>query len=389
MTPLLPTARWIRCSVAAVATILLVAGCSSDGGGKVSTFSDDDAPDRAEVIGAVIDDVIVPAYEDVATTTEELADTTASLCATPGAETLDAARASWQQAMSAWQATEAFRFGPAKDLKSNSDIAYEVDLGKLEDDLNTPGELPESIDVTVVGDLGADVRGLAAIEQILFSADDSAATDPRRCAFAAAASQLVADGAVELRDAWTVGVDGDEPFAEQMRSPGGDSMYADETEVLADLVNGSIAALTTVADMYLGPASGADGAEPAPASVDPGAAHRAGTDVVEMLDSVRSIYGERPDEDSPTDTGLGALVAAQSLSTDARMSGDLADAAEALAAVTTPYADLVVGDEAQAAQFDALTEAYDNVVAARVTLRTEIASQLGVTVSFSDSDGDG
>ena len=49
------------------------------------------------------------------------------------------------------------------------------------------------------------------------------------------------------------------------------------------------------------------------------------------------------------------------------------------ASVSTPYAELVVGDEAQAAQFDALTEAYDNVVAARVTLRTEIASQLGLT----------
>ena len=71
------------------------------------------------------------------------------------------------------------------------------------------------------------------------------------------------------------------------------------------------------------------------------------------------------------------------------MAGDLTDAAEQLAIVTTPWADLVLGDEAQASQFEALSEAYDNVVAARVTMRTEIASQLGVTVSFSDSDGDG
>ena len=180
-------------------------------------------------------------------------------------------------------------------------------------------------------------------------------------------------------------------------------MYADQIEVLADLVNGSISALTSAADMYLGPASGADGAEPAPASVDVGAAHQAGDDVADMIASVRAVYTgdgstDGASDESTTDdsagneataAGLGALVAAQSPSTDLRMAGDLTDAAEQLAIVTTPWADLVLGDEAQASQFEALSEAYDNVVAARVTMRTEIASQLGVTVSFSDSDGDG
>ena len=398
-----------RIAVVGVAAVLIVAGCSNDGGGgggTVATFTSDDAPDRGEVIAGIVDDVIMPAYEELVVTTEALADETSKICGEYRVEQLYVAQDAWRDAQSAWASTEAFRFGPAKDLKSNSDIAYEVDLEKLETSLATPGELPEVIGLEVVADLGADVRGLAAVEHLVFG---DQIYDPRRCAYAAAATQLIADGAVELRDAWTVGVDGDEPFAEQMRSPGGDSMYADQIEVLADLVNGSISALTSAADMYLGPASGADGAEPAPASVDVGAAHQAGDDVADMIASVRAVYtgdgstdgataDDSPTDDSPTNdtagneataAGLGALVAAQSPSTDLRMAGDLTDAAEQLAIVTTPWADLVLGDEAQASQFEALSEAYDNVVAARVTMRTEIASQLGVTVSFSDSDGDG
>ncbi len=352
--------------------VLSMVGCSSDdgGGGSVSELEVDRA-DRGEVLAAIADDVIVPAFTELGAATDELATTTAALCTSPDEATLAAARAAWDEAQGAWRRTEAFRFGPAKTLRSNARIAYPIDAEKLDELLATAGELPDPITPEAVAELGADVRGLAAIEQLLFTPADAATLDPRACAYLRAAAVDVRDGAEELRAAWAEGVDGAAPFAEQLADPGGDSMYADEQEAVDDLVNGSIAALTTITEMELG----AD-----PATVDVGPARRAGADVADMLASVQSVYGTStgdPDTDDPQ-VGLSVLVAEQSLSTDRRVLADLADAAVAVAALPDP---LAAGE--------LLSDAYDQVSDVRVAMRTEVASLLGVTVGFSDSDGDG
>ena len=91
-----------------------------------------------------------------------------------------------------------------------------------------------------LGAAGADVRGLAAVEHLLFENDP---TDPDTCAYAAAAAALVAEETRAARVAWTDGADGEPPFAELFANPGND-MYADAQAVLDDLVNGMAMALT-------------------------------------------------------------------------------------------------------------------------------------------------
>ncbi|MHB1139733.1 MAG: hypothetical protein ACYC2O_12315, partial [Microthrixaceae bacterium] len=111
-------------------------------------------------------------------------------------------------------------------------------------------------------------------------------------------------------------------------------------------------------------------------------------DVADMLASVQAVYGAStgdPDSDAPQ-LGLSVLVADQSLSTDRRVIATLDDAAAAVAELPAPLAQV---DPSDAAQVQLLQAAYDQVSDARVSMRTEIASLLGVTVGFSDSDGDG
>jgi predicted lipoprotein len=368
--------------------VLSMVGCSGDdGGGSVSEFTQD-APDQGEVVRAIADEVIVPAFAELAQATAALATSTEALCASPTEEGLDAAQAAWNDAQGAWRRTEAFRFGPAKDLHSIGRIAYPIDPAKLDEMFATPGGLPASITPESVADLGADVRGLAAIEQLLFTPSSVEELTEPACAYAHAASVEVQAGADELAAAWTEGVDGDAAFADQMAEPGDDSMYGSEQEAVNDLVNGAVSALTTITEMELGPASGAETGTPDPASVDQGAAHRAAQDVADMLASVQSVYGTStgdPDSDAP-ELGLSVLVAEQSLSTDQRVIANLADAAAAVAAMPAP---LVSVDPADGAQVALITDAYDQVSDVRVAMRTEVASQLGVTVGFSDSDGDG
>jgi hypothetical protein len=76
-----------------------------------------------------------------------------------------------------------------------------------------PPFTPES-----VAGVGADTRGLVAIEHLLFTRDP-AETDT--CAYASAAAAVVAAAADDARAAWVDGVDGDGPFADELRSASG------------------------------------------------------------------------------------------------------------------------------------------------------------------------
>ncbi len=79
--------------------------------------------------------------------------------------------------------------------------------------------------------------------------------------------------------------------------------------------------------------------------------------------------------------GLVALVAARSPETAERLQSATADAVAALDALPDAVAESFDRPE------DVQTAA-DAVAELRVVLSTEAASQLGVTISFSDSDGD-
>jgi len=367
--------------------VLSMVGCSSDtGGGTVATL-EQEAPDRGEVLAGIADDVIVPRLEDLATATEQLSASATELCAAPAGSTglTMETKAAWNAAFESWKRTEAFRFGPAKDLHSIATIAYPIDPTKV-DALLAPGGMASPITAEAVAELGADARGLNAIEQVLYAVPDGSALGAEQCAYVAAAAADVQTGAEELRDAWTVGVDGDAPFVEQFRDPGGDSMFASEQDVVNALVNGSIAALTTIDDMVLGVASGATSGTPEPLVADPGPAGRASVDVLDMLDSVTSVYGTSEGGSEGGSGGLSVLVAAQSLSNDRRLLETFADATRAVGSLPSPLATLDPGDRAAVAQ---VQDAYDQVADARVLMRTTVASLLGVTVGFSDSDGDG
>jgi len=80
--------------------------------------------------------------------------------------------------------------------------------------------------------------------------------------------------------------------------------------------------------------------------------------------------------------GLGGLVGELSGPTRTNLVRQLEDSVTAVAAIPPPLADLT-DDHVPAVQ-----AAYEQVRAARVTLRTQVASILGITLSFSDSDGD-
>ncbi len=374
-----PLARWL---VAAVASLVVLAGCSGDETGDAGDAADTAAEsvDRSEVVEMLARQVVVPGYERLAASTRDVATSTAELCAAPTSDSFAAARSAWDEAASAWASTAAYRFGPVESLRLGARISYEVDPDKV-DELARDTDAPAPITVDSLEGRGADQRGLVAVEQLLFTPSEVAQLTARQCSYAAAAAELVARASEQVLAAWVDGVDGQPPVLEQLIDPGDEGMWSSDTEALEDLLNGSLAALGTVTDMQLGPTLDASAPEPEP-EPDRGAAQRGLLDVRDELASVAAVFG---DAGAPAPTGLAALVAARSDERAAdRIGGDLRAAISEVDSVVAPTRPTDAVDERPA-----LERADANARAVATALRTEVASLLGLTVSFSDADGDG
>ena len=315
----------------------------------------------AEVdLAAVAADVIVPRYQTFATEADELAGAVDGLCATPSPAALEAAQAQWGETRAAWRQTMAFGFGPAMDLRTMSDVDFGTSAGKVEDVV--AGTDP--VTAEAVGQLGANARGLGAIEQLLFGEDAStltSTTGARRCQYAAAASTLVAGAADEVLAGWTSGA---EPYAEALDD--------DAQASLNDIFNEVIRTLQGVADQKLATALGDRSGEPEPEVADPGPAHRGLDDMLDDLDGVMASY----------EAVLEPGIARQSADAASRTRAELTAGIEALSGVAGPLTAAVADD------LDGLTAAQEQLKTAKRTLATEVASLLGLTLTFSDADGD-
>lgn len=361
-----------------VTAALLATSCTGDGeevGGG--------GPDRQEIVTAVAENVIVPGYRELVDATADLTTAVDVLCADPTGANLQAARRAWDTAMGAWLHTTAFEFGPVRSLRSGAQIAYPVDADKVTE-LVDPGST-EPLDPAAVADLGADARGLNALQYLLFAPPSASDLTERHCTYVTAAAALVQAGAEELLEAWVDGVDGEPPALEQFSDPGDDSMWSSTTEALEDLLNSMLSALAAV-DRSLGPASGETTAEPEPQEVDAAPAHRALQDMVDQLEGVAAVYG---DAGGSPPTGISVLVAeaaSEDSDTDARIRGELSSAVDSIGMVPSPLFELDPTEDPEA--LTSLEAAWEHTMQVRSLLTTEVSSLLGLTVGFSDSDGD-
>ncbi|MCB1257755.1 MAG: imelysin family protein [Microthrixaceae bacterium] len=385
----------VTTTVAIVCTVVLVAsalgGCSkSDSGDSPGSSDSSKSTDRIAALKSIANDVIVPGLAELSAATSKFANSVGEYCAAPTPDGLAAARQDWTAAADAWASTASYRFGPAAKLRSAAGISYPINMTKIDKMFSAGGDFVDTAPtVESVAGLGADKRGLGAIEYLLFIRPDGIGSptveSANQCAFIVAAATNVDSAALALSDAWTKGSDQlthPGPYVEQFTKPGSASMYANQQEALDDVVNTMASAMATVGDMVLGAATGKTGADPDPAGADPGPAQRKLDDARGAIDSVRTIYG-------PKGERLSGIVAAQTPKTgndaDKSFRSTLDAAVAAIDKVPSPIAQMTP----EQASTGALVDAFEQVNQARVLLRTEVASALGVTIGFSDSDGDG
>ena len=354
-------------TLAALACVLLAAAC----GGDVT---------RREVLAELTDRVIIPRFEAAASWGAALDASAAALAAQPSGDNLEAARDAWRSARAAWSRTEASWFGPAMDRRSESLVAYW--LSKPNDPAN---QYPEpirrrladdgAIDAAAVVEIFASTeRGLHAVEYLLFEPRGwilAQLADPasRYASYLLALTAVIADETAALRDEWR-GEYGDQ-FAGR-----GDRAIS-ESLGLTELVRVSVFLTETIADMQIGAAIAARGGEPDPEAIPGGAGRHALEDIRQRLLGIQELY-----LGAPEGLGVSDLIAALSEQTDQRMRDAFADAQAALDDLQSPLKQTVADQTAE------LLAAHAAIVQLQRVMNTELVSLLGISVGFSDNDGD-
>ncbi|MCY3567906.1 MAG: hypothetical protein OXH38_04725, partial [Chloroflexi bacterium] len=153
-----------------------------------------------------------------------------------------------------------------------------------------------------------------------------------------------------------------------------------ENLAIADLVRVPVFLTETVGDMQLGIALGITKPE-ADHSVIPEGDAGAGIDDLEQnLRGIQDTYLGHADG-----LGVSDLVAQLSEEADLRMREALSEAIDAIESLGGSGQSLI---ELLQTDPDAVAAARDAIKAVQIALNTEVVSLLGVTIGFSDNDGD-
>ena len=347
---------WLAAALVVVGAVCAaVAGC---GGGT---------PDRGDVLGDLADEVIVPTYERLAVSTEALAGATAELCSTLDPDDWAAARRALGEARADWSYSEAMWVGPVMERRSWAVIDWPISPSEIEDLI---ADTAVEIDYDrLARRIGADQRGLGAVDYLLGppgAADLDKLADPRRCAYLAGVAEVAAAEAALLPADWTADFEGEGPYR---------AVFVDsDGSGLDDVVNDAVFLLEAITDLELGAALGEMGREADPSRIAEGPAGLGAADLADRLEGLRAVLI------GPDDAGGLSPLLGDDLT--GRLAARFAAAAAAVAAIEPPLLDAV------ATSPQTVSAARAAIKDLQVTIATEVVSRLGVTIGFSDADGD-
>lgn len=367
-------------AMAAVAVAVAVAAAACGGGAS-----------RTEVLEAIGLDA-ADAYEAFLTSASELDAALATLCADPAAvdeADMGEAVAALAAARTAWAYTGAMSTGPVTEHRSGAVVDWFPEADEIAELLTD-----ETKDLTTerIGTrVGADQRGLGAAEVLLDWHSRAAggdrigpppaigtpvpASDPvRRCDYLRSVAAVVLDEAELIHRNWTVAFEDGLPYVE--------TLPADVEMGVDDLVNGSMFLLEAVNDLELGRALGETSAAADVEALVEGPLGLGASDMLAHLHGVRMVmFGT----DIPGDAAGGERRGLSLLLSDAlaeRLAIQIAVAEAAVLAIEGPLHVAVLYDPAT------VSAARAALKKVQVTISTEVVSQLGVTIGFSDADGD-
>ena len=364
----------MRASRVALCALLCVGlGCSSN---------EDKGPTRAALLAQLSGEVMAPSVTTLGQEVATMQARAQALCASGGAtaQGLEDARASWRAAFVALATARTYNLGPTRDRRLALNVAFwPLDEATLTAALE-PSEDAPTLDATWLNAQGADAAGFYTVELLLFDAqvdaEVSAAFDAqgRRCALL---QTVIADTRQRV-DHVVEGWAGDTGYARALATAGAGSATYDSTKMALDaVVNAWIGQLEMVINADLGAPLGVGaGGTPQPEAVRGYRAQAGAAALLAQAHAMKTLYTHGGD------ASLRAFLDSRSPALARRVNDQIDALIATIDGWPQPMAAQVSADPAsvEAAQEHARTLLR--------TIKAEVASVLGVTIAFTDNDGD-
>ncbi|MET0285403.1 MAG: imelysin family protein [Polyangiales bacterium] len=310
-------------------------------------------PTREDVVRQLVSQRLVPDQQALSARSREL---TFAL-SKPNVE-LDAARKAWRQALLAWERVYVFRLGPVVD---NSGL-----LRARFWPLRTQAfaqRVKEPLAAADVEQLGVSMRGMYALEWLLF-ASDSLRQDGSDGALARSAAKALAQNVQHYADDALAKLGDGAALSEQLSEHGQETISKIVNQLVATVETLATDRLATVLEMHAFKNLRASEVQGAPS----GSSREL---VLAQLHASERMY-----------RGLSALVLPVAPQIDERVRARFAKALRLVSEVDGPLEQVVIRDRKK------LEEAFRALKELEVALKVDLASALGVTLTFTAGDGD-
>jgi hypothetical protein len=335
-------------------------------------------PARDAVLRDLARDVIAPAYQSLVAQCRELTNAVGQFTQTTNQASLDQARKAWLAAADAANRIRCFQAGPMADSDDAPTFYYPQVTGD-----SIEGVIADSshaIDQSRIDEVGANSKGLYAAEYLLFDRRGGQATEPmesakaldllsgseRRREYLLAIVRDMETKAGQIADAWIAS--GDHATAAKFAAGGHVSI-----DVLVNHLAGSLEALQNRLSFPL--------MLPNPLShqlyrIERSRSASSLEGAMAQLEGIQKIYR------GSGGLGLGDAVKAVNAPLAKRIDDQFDKAMSAAKAIGEPL------EQAAVDKRPAVQNACDQTHALEILFKVDLASALGVTITFTSGDGD-
>lgn len=329
------------------------------------------APSKRAVLDNIAKRVLLPGYTDLAARSAELSTAIDGLASAPSPASLGRARQAWSVALLAWRRTQAFAHGPVIDLNAASRIQFWPSRRTSVDRVLRSAA---TIDDRFVRELGANAVGLSALEVLLFDdgRDDtlhlarlSASQGERERQYLRMLARELAHETRRVAEAWQR-TDG---YASSFNAGGQDSLNLLVNDLLTAIELGAQNRLRIVVDQHRARASRPDLVEGALSATSQ-------RGLLALLTGTRAAFA------GGDGVGLDDYLAGIGPATARRVDDQFRKAIAAVEAIDGPL------ERAMGQQSSVVERAHAECRTLEILLKTEVASLLGVTLTFKATDGD-
>ncbi|MEP3918224.1 imelysin family protein [Ascidiaceihabitans sp.] len=317
---------------------------------------------QSDAVETILGDHILPGFEQLAGTAQNLANTATEDC-DPTSQDLKVA---YGAAFDAWVSVSHLRFGPTEVDDRAFALAFWPDSrGATPRALNSliAAQDPVVASVADYGEVSIAARGFYAMEFLLFDDAISRAGDAQyHCALVQTVSADIAATTQNIYAGWQSN------FTQELRQPSADGTYRSTAEVSQELFKALSTGLQFTSDTRLGRPLGAFD-RPRPKRAE---AHRSGRSAQHVMLSLTALRD------------LAARLAGGDAELAARLDARFQTAMSQLKALNDPsFAS--VADPQSRLKVEVLQQSVDAI---RATVRDELGPTLGVEAGFNALDGD-